>query len=141
MSRLLLKMKDIQSVFIRHTVLTHVAKDDVLRLLRTIKPETQKKLGKTYRSLTPRRLQYQMYDIPPGQMAYSGISNVLNFCKNKLYDPSKRTVRLSINIDGLPLYRSSKVDLWPILGRIEEKKIFPIAVYAGKKNRDAAICI
>jgi len=75
-----------------------------------------------------------MYDIPPGQMAYSGISNVLNFCKNKLYDPSKRTVRLSINIDGLPLYRSSKVDLWPILGRIEEKKIFPIAVYAGKKK-------
>jgi len=129
-----LQLRSIQSTFIKHSGMSRGAKDDVIHLLKTIKRETQEKLKKGSRSLLPTRMKYEMYSVPPGEMAYLGIANVLNFSKAKLYDPSKNIISLSVNIDGLPLYRSSAMNLWPILGRIDKNKIFPIAIYAGKKK-------
>lgn len=44
------------------------------------------------------------------------------------------TLTLRINIDGLPLFRSSSVSLWPILGKIKEIpgcSVFVIGMYSG----------
>lgn len=44
------------------------------------------------------------------------------------------TLTLRINIDGLPLFRSSSMSLWPILGMIKEIpecSVFVIGVYSG----------
>lgn len=44
------------------------------------------------------------------------------------------TLTLRINIDGLPLFRSSSLSLWPILGMIKEIpecSVFVIGVYSG----------
>ena len=48
-------------------------------------------------------------------------------------------IQLQINIDGLPLYRSSPVDLWPILCRViladhTCSKVFPVAIFCGKSK-------
>lgn len=46
-------------------------------------------------------------------------------------------IELDIGIDGLPLYKSSSVQLWPILGKIinlEVNCIFPIGIYCGSKK-------
>ena len=43
-------------------------------------------------------------------------------------------IHISLNIDGLPLFRSSKKSLWPILGLISNIKpsvVFPIAITCG----------
>lgn len=44
------------------------------------------------------------------------------------------TLTLKVNIDGLPLFRSTNVSLWPILGRIKESpnsNVFMIDLYSG----------
>lgn len=44
------------------------------------------------------------------------------------------TLTIRVNVDGLPLSRSSNMQLWPILGQIVElpqAKVFIISVYAG----------
>ena len=48
-------------------------------------------------------------------------------------------IQLQFNIDGLPLYRSSPVDLWPILCRViladhTCSKVFPVAIFCGKSK-------
>ncbi len=47
------------------------------------------------------------------------------------------SISLNINIDGLPLFRSSNVQLWPILGCIAElpkADVFIIGLYAGSSK-------
>lgn len=44
------------------------------------------------------------------------------------------TITLRVNFDGLPLFRSTNVSLWPILGRIKEipnSNVFVIGLYSG----------
>lgn len=56
------------------------------------------------------------------------IAEVLNLPTNIIID---------INVDGLPLFRSSKTQLWPILIRItnvESQPVFPIGVFVGKSK-------
>ena len=46
-------------------------------------------------------------------------------------------IELNIGIDGLPLFKSSSVQLWPILGKVLNLKIkciFPIGIYCGNKK-------
>jgi hypothetical protein len=43
-------------------------------------------------------------------------------------------LNLVINIDGAPLYRSSKTNVWPVLGRItniKDSRPFVISIYYG----------
>ncbi|KYN29084.1 hypothetical protein ALC57_01490 [Trachymyrmex cornetzi] len=45
------------------------------------------------------------------------------------------TIKLIINIDGLPLFKSSRTDLWPILGRSDDtvdSRPFMIACFCGE---------
>jgi len=47
------------------------------------------------------------------------------------------TLRLQINIDELPLFKSSSVQLWPILGlllSVPMKEPVVIALYSGEKK-------
>ncbi|KYM94366.1 hypothetical protein ALC62_15008, partial [Cyphomyrmex costatus] len=44
-------------------------------------------------------------------------------------------IKISVNIDGLPLSKSSQQQLWPILGSIgESKQVFIIGIYYGKQK-------
>ncbi|KAG7521915.1 hypothetical protein JOB18_009487 [Solea senegalensis] len=50
------------------------------------------------------------------------------------HDLTTDTLTICVNVDGLPLSRSSNIQLWPILGQIVElpkAKVFIIGVYAG----------
>ena len=65
-----------------------------------------------------------------GELVYFGIArgleNVLRCTTQRLSD-----VRLKVNVDGLPLFKSTSTALWPILGMVN-KHVFTIAVYCGK---------
>lgn len=64
---------------------------------------------------------YQHFDIE---------SQILKYCSVMGY---KEVIHLDINVDGLPLFDSSRTQLWPILARIVEyEKIFPIGIFLGK---------
>jgi len=67
--------------------------------------------------------------------AYLSIKDNFQFLLDKSHiKPVSQTVSLKINIDGLPLFKSSKVCLWPITMHINEStysKPLPIAVFCG----------
>lgn len=57
---------------------------------------------------------------------------------DKFYDSTKNEIELTAHVDGLPLFRSSPVKFWPILGCIDECPIFIIALYKGLKDPKCA---
>ena len=67
---------------------------------------------------TPRNVQVQTKS--GGDYIYLGLANAINqFVCNKqnICDMDTRSIHISFNIDGLPLYKSSKLSFWPILCR------------------------
>lgn len=74
-------------------------------------------------------------DLPPGKYYHFGVkSKLLLKLIQKDFDGDE--VNISINIDGLPLTKSSDSQFWPILIKVDEleNEPFPIGVYHGKKK-------
>lgn len=83
--------------------------------------------------MTPKSTNLRI--VKPGLYYHFGILNSLNNIFNKqLSIPS--TIKLAINIDGLPLSNSSGSQLYPILEIVKDFKplnniVFPIGIYHG----------
>lgn len=74
-------------------------------------------------------------NIAGGSYIHIGILSQLN--KMSLVIQLPKNIILDINIDGLPLYKSSKTQLWPILLRginIRSEPVFPIGIFLGKSK-------
>jgi hypothetical protein len=81
-------------------------------------------------------------DMAEGKFAYLSIKDNIMFCLNhgllllqNIYSKVENvySLKIMISIDGLPLYKSSSVSLWPILFKIESvDRPLPIACYCGK---------
>ena len=56
--------------------------------------------------------------------------------KNNSIVSRNKQLTIHVNIDGIPIFSSSKTSLWPILGSIIEagSSVFPIAVYSGAQK-------
>lgn len=84
---------------------------------------------------TPRNIDIQNND--GCQYWHYGLTKVLNnaLCNQTI----KNTIlSLNINVDGLPMFRSSTINFWPILVNIHElrEEIQPliVGIYSGKRN-------
>lgn len=100
-------------------------------LLRNLKIMCNPNLPSDARTLksTPRKIKTR--DVEPGRYWHFGIKRMLEILKSKaILLPADLT--LNVNIDGVPLYRSSKQVFWPILGKFSELKHlkpFVIGIY------------
>nr|XP_047128984.1 uncharacterized protein LOC124809195 isoform X3 [Hydra vulgaris] len=65
-----------------------------------------------------------------GTYAYFTIADSLNYFMNTKNAFQSTELSITINVDGLPLFKSSNLQLWPILGLIENY-IFIIALFCG----------
>jgi hypothetical protein len=111
--------------------ISHSATSDLLQILRCAGLQ----LPKDPRSLlhTPNSIQLQ--HISGGDYYHCGIENGIAILLQH-HDLSNicDKILINISIDGLPLFRSSKVQLWPILGNIlqlPQNAIFVIGLYSG----------
>jgi hypothetical protein len=74
--------------------------------------------------------------IAGGSYYYFGVANSLR-CQLKALSPALddlASLTLHFNVDGLPLFRSSNMQLWPILGMVAEaykKEPFLISIFSG----------
>ena len=115
--------------------LTRAAINELLVIL---KDSGHKELPKDARTLlkTPRMVPTLVK--AGGDYTYIGIQK--GICKSLRHtDLGERdsTLKLSINVDGLPIWKSSGHQIWPILGQIDDFHPFPIALYFGTtKPRD-----
>ena len=74
---------------------------------------------------------------PNGNYYHFGLANELTRNMSFFTEPNS-VVRLQFNVDGLPLYKSSPLDFWPILCRafVGEivTKVFPVGLFCGKSK-------
>ena len=80
---------------------------------------------------TPRRICTQ--EICGGFYAYFGVQEGLIRCINKMDVVDFSEIKLNVNIDGLPLFKSSLLQMWPILGMFLSD-VFIVALYCGKSK-------
>lgn len=66
-----------------------------------------------------------------GQFIYLGIKNGIKRCFEHLSDFPKTHIELQVNADGVPLFKSTGIQVWPILGLFEGSYPFLIAVFCG----------
>lgn len=66
---------------------------------------------------TPKKVQ--IVDLANGKVWYSGLENNFREIFSKLSENMQ--LILNFNVDGLPLYNSSKDEFWPILGNFHSK--------------------
>lgn len=90
------------------------------------------RLPKDARTLlkTPKRVE--VVDLCGGQYAYFGIaSGVLKvLSQNPVFHEDR--IDLCFNIDGIPLFKSSSLQMWPILCSFHDFAPFIVALYCGK---------
>lgn len=111
--------------------ITHTSLSELLTWL-SAKPDLSG-IPKDARTLlnTPRTTDVQ--NMGSGQFYYFGLTKKLTtiVVKHKKVD----LLELDFNIDGLPLYKSSNVQFWPILCRINKlpESVFAVAIFLWKK--------
>lgn len=90
------------------------ALDSLLLILRS---EGQNELPKSYRTLlnTPRDIELRTFG--DSKYWYRGITECL---KTVFFNLNRNlNIKLKFNIDGLPIFGSSQIQFWPILGSVE----------------------
>lgn len=115
-----------------------VALTALLSLLRLYHPE----LPKDARTILKTKTEYKIQQKCGGLYYYRGIltamHNTISQLIGKIADGF--TFRLQINIDGLPLFKSSNLQLWPILGLFlgfKLKEPVVIGLFSGTKKPNA----
>lgn len=130
-----LKSKLIHWATIQHQI-PHNAVDNLLKILTPFHPDLPKNSRTLYK--TPKNIDVTYLET--GQFVYLGLLSEIK--KHiKLFDfdgnAENREISLSFNIDGLPLFKSSNTQLWPILALVKDipnAKPFPIALFCGKSK-------
>lgn len=76
--------------------------------------------------LSSRRRKVDVIDIDPGKYQHfdlqAGLLQILKDMKMRNLTPD--TVELIINVDGIPISKSSSSELWPILVKVNGKFLF-----------------
>lgn len=125
----------LKQLFLKHHVGRRLG-DDLLNVLYeeglNVPNSTKKLLNRGKKCIVTRTVN-------PGKYFHFGLKNQVLKLSEFLKDID--VIQLDIGIDGLPLFKSSSVGLWPILGKLINCKfdcVFPIGIYCGNKK---PVCI
>ncbi len=116
--------------------ITLKGQNDILRFLRHLDPTVLHSFPRDCRTLRPPMVPHTVRPVEPSKMIYIGIANVLQTHSNvNLFDRSLTEIRLSVNVDGLPVYRNpNSIGFWPILGNVDKFPVFLIGLYERRKK-------
>lgn len=117
---------------LRHKI-TNTATTDLLKILQTHRCFSH--FPKDARTLLQTPKQTITKPVPPGEYCSFDIRNGLEKIVQEQRPGS--TISLQINIDGLPLFKSSPVHFWPILiSAVHSNTVFPVGIFVGKEKPD-----
>lgn len=124
--------------WINQSQVPHHHVNSLLRILRPHFPD----LPKDVRTLMLTKTVYKLDTVAGGEYYHFGIGECIKqrlIQNRKLMDNEK--LSLQINIDGLPLFKSSKLEFWPILGMLHEdteRRPFIIGLWVGVSKPKSA---
>lgn len=105
------------------------------KLLTSIKPKYPE-VPSDSRSLlkTPRKINMQ--EVKPGQYYHFGLTNCIKQLMSRCSIPNLQSIQVNINIDGLPLFKSSHDQVYPILCNLVENynEVNIVGIYYGKEK-------
>jgi len=129
--------------------ISHSALNDLLKVLSHF---TSESLPKDSRTLLSTRVNIVVSQMGTGQFYYFGIKDSLikriqcglkssdydfPITKNHQDYFDHKLITISVGIDGLPIFKSTNSQFWPILGRVDQsicEDVFVIALYAGQEK-------
>ncbi|KAJ8909796.1 hypothetical protein NQ315_015316 [Exocentrus adspersus] len=111
---------------------THAHVTSLLHILSPYHPELPldaRTLLKTPRSMVAKTLEN-------GHYCHIGLEQGLQILLKRNYKIAPKSLTISFNIDGIPLFHSSTLQLWPILAEVKNVKSSPFAVgiFCGKSK-------
>ncbi|EFN60872.1 hypothetical protein EAG_16021, partial [Camponotus floridanus] len=94
------------------------------------------KSSKTFLQTTSENYKIEKLDENDnGLFVYFGLTSLVKYLNPDLH---LNLIELIINVDGLPLFKSSSISFWPILCKIFHQpdvyKPFPVAIYCGNQK-------
>lgn len=98
-----------------------VAKQALDGLLGILNSNGIKSVPKNHRTLLNTPVNLEIIDIAGGKLWYNGLEKSLKNIFSTIN--CEWTISLNVNVDGLPLYKSSKISFWPILVSIHGKRV------------------
>ena len=120
--------KKLRNIFVRHGC-TRQCMNKILKLLN----ENGHDFPNDSRTLLRTRRAIEIKEMSEGYYIYFGVKgSLVNKFKTNCY--KERLIKLKINIDGLPLFKSSNFQLWPTLIQFANYRPITIALYGGKKK-------
>ena len=111
------------------------AKNDLLTILRQY---GHLEMPKYTRTLLKTQRQVHTEIKCGGDYIYLGISNGISivFISNLYLQMDSNAMDLVVNVDGVPLYKSSNTQIWPIICKFANYPPFIVSLFCGsKKNR------
>lgn len=96
------------------------------------------RLPKDYRTLmkTPRRINSR--ELCGGEYLYFGVeTGLLKIISRHFAQFSGLGLHISFNIDGVPLFKSTNIQLWPILCSVKGFEPFVVALFCGTSKPDS----
>lgn len=117
-----------------HFGISLIALSALLSILKVHHPS----LPKDARTLLQTETRHSIVPLESGSFHYFGIQKMFNHLFQKLTSVVRNyhNFRLQLNIDGLPIFKSSGLQFWPILGMLQEysRKPVLIALYCGNSK-------
>ncbi|VEN56696.1 unnamed protein product [Callosobruchus maculatus] len=113
--------------------ITHIALKRLLHILHPYHPY----LPYDSRTLLHTPLNFPVKQLESGQYIHLGLEASLKHFIDKNEHWQGDTLFVSFNIDGLPLYKSTNIQCWPILGLIKNlphQSPFAVGVFCGKSK-------
>ena len=126
-------IEDLKEELAKWSVKFNITQVSLNHLLQILKPFF-KDLPCDPRSLLSTPRKYKIKTITNGSYFHFGIEKYIVRTIQSGYNVQNNEVCISVNIDGVPLFKSSKIQLWPILGLINDvpnSDPFTIGVFCG----------
>lgn len=125
--------KNLKDKLAEWSVVYNISCNALNALLKVLKPEIPD-LPSDYRTLKCTPKEVKCVSFKSGQYVHYGVKDSLtDFFEKNIFTES--CLDLNINIDGLPLFKSSKVQAWPILININKTESVLVAgVFVGNSK-------
>ncbi|KYN07642.1 hypothetical protein ALC62_01388, partial [Cyphomyrmex costatus] len=108
--------------------ISHLALTDLLHILSPYHPELPLHSRTLLRTVTTT----EIYQLETGELCYLGLTsalkNLLSQRSSQEYVKPDEALKICFNIDGIPLFKSNKLQLWPILELIKNFPSVPFVV-------------
>lgn len=143
-SKLMFPLNFLRGWALKHNI-THAAISDLLAGLKEnhecfADDESEPRFPTSARTLLQTEVKLIKKIVEPGYYIHIGLKKQLLKIAPK-YFRNISTFKLLVNIDGLPLFKSSSAQVYPILCSVVSipelrKKVFPIGIYYGEEKPD-----